>query len=41
MELEEKFKYAQQRNQDLNAQVDFVERDMQKLAKDASDQVQM
>ena len=31
LELEEKIKYAQQRNLDLNAQVDFVERDMQKL----------
>ena len=28
LELEEKFKYANVRNADLNAQVEFVERDM-------------
>ena len=28
LELEEKFKYANVRNTDLNAQVEFVERDM-------------
>ena len=28
LELEEKFKYANARNADLNAQVEFVERDM-------------
>ena len=32
-------KYAAQRNTDLNAQVDFVERDMQKLAKETGEQV--
>ena len=41
LELEEKLKYATQRNQDLNSQVQFVERDMQKLAKDTGEQVQM
>ena len=41
MELEEKFKYAQQRNNDLNAQVEYVGRDMQKLAKETGDQVQI
>lgn len=35
LELEEKFKYANQRNRDLNAQVEFVEKDMQHLAKEA------
>ena len=41
LELEEKFKYAQQRNTDLNAQVEFVERDMQKLAKETGEQVRI
>lgn len=41
LELEEKMKYAHIRNTDLNAQVDFVERDMQKLAKETGQQVQI
>ena len=41
LELEEKFKYAHARNADLNAQVEFVERDMQKLAKETGEQVQI
>lgn len=41
MELEERFKYAQKRNSDLNAQVQFVESDMQKLARDTGEQVQI
>lgn len=39
LELEEKFKYAHQRNSDLNAQVEFVERDMQKMAKETGEHV--
>ena len=41
LELEEKFKYANQRNRDLNAQVEFVEKDMQNLAKETGAQVAM
>lgn len=41
LELEEKFKYANIRNKDLNAQVEFVESDMQKLAKETGEQVQI
>ena len=41
LELEEKLKYAHLRNTDLNAQVEFVERDMQKLARDTGEQVQI
>ena len=41
LELEEKFKYSNIRATDLNAQVEFVERDMQKLAKETGEQVQV
>lgn len=37
LELEEKFKYAQLRNTDLNSQVNFVESDMQKLAQETGE----
>ena len=37
LELKEKFKYANQRNIDLTSQVEFVEKDMQKLARETGE----
>lgn len=41
LELEEKLKYSQQRNNDLNHQVGYVERDMHRLAQETGEQVQL
>ena len=41
LELEEKLKYSLQRNDDLNHQVGYVERDMQRLAQETGEQVQL